>query len=96
MYDVLNQDLFPIREAPKRLPNRPHISTVWRWIERGCRGQKLQSWLIGGIRHTSTEAIDDFLRRINSVSTTAPPASTPRSRARAIAEAERELNEQGI
>lgn len=95
--DVTNERLITITEASQRVPGRPGVSTVWRWISAGCRGVVLESVLIGGKRYTSQEAIERFI-----AATTAqakgeqPPVRTARQRERAIAAAERELRELGI
>lgn len=87
---VENENLLTIGQAAKSQPNRRgtrgvHIATVWRWIVSGCRGQKLETVLIGGIRFTSREAIERFHAAINGESVTA----TPVDRQRAIERAER-------
>jgi hypothetical protein len=60
MIDISNEFLLTISAAAKSLPSRPHISTVWRWIQRGVRGVKLETYLIGGRRFTSREALERF------------------------------------
>lgn len=42
-----------------------HTATVFRYSTRGINGVKLESWLIGGKRVTTPEAIDGFVRAIN-------------------------------
>ncbi len=42
----------------------PHVSTIYRWRLRGIRGVKLETFLIGGRRYTSVEAIERFTERI--------------------------------
>lgn len=61
MIDVFSENVFPIRESPKRIPSRPHVATVIRWWQRGCRGVRLETCLIGGIRHTSEQAVQRFV-----------------------------------
>jgi hypothetical protein len=39
----------------------PHVSTVWRWCTKGVRGVRLQSYVVGGTRVITAEAIDRFL-----------------------------------
>ncbi len=95
MTNILEQELITVTQAAKSIPTRPHIATVWRWIERGCRGHRLQSWLIGGQRYTSLAAIEEFLQRINSDSARSAPM-TAKTRERAIAQAERELSDMGV
>lgn len=83
---VFNQQLLTLKEASKRIPSRPHVATLWRWVNIGCRGVRLESWLIGGLRYTSVEAIDRFFAAMNS-----KPATQPANRSKAIDQAEKEL-----
>ena len=50
------------RDATEYIPGEPHISTLHRWRLRGVRGRKLESFLSGGRRFTTYEAIERFLR----------------------------------
>lgn len=69
-------------------------ATAWRWCLRGCRGIRLQSILIGGVRFTSREACDRFLAALNGNPSPQPPALPTRSpRAEAAA---RKLDALGI
>jgi hypothetical protein len=43
------------------------MGTLRRWALHGVRGVRLRSWLVGGRRHTSDEAIGEFLDRLNGV-----------------------------
>jgi hypothetical protein len=95
MNAILSQDLLSISEAAKRIPTRPHVATVWRWIEKGCRGHRLESWLVGGQRYTSMVAIETFLHAINSGSAKSVPM-TAKTRQKAIEKAEAELVEMGL
>jgi len=45
-----------------------HLSTIHRWRLRGVRGVKLQTWLIGGRRFTSEEALREFIAATNEAS----------------------------
>ena len=42
--------------------NRKHVSTVWRWVLRGVKGHRLESFLVGGRRYTTREAVGRFFR----------------------------------
>lgn len=57
----MNDDFLSPKDAAKIIPGRPHISTVWRWMNRGVRGRRLRSTLIGGRRYIPREAIREFL-----------------------------------
>ncbi|MCA9179419.1 MAG: DUF1580 domain-containing protein [Planctomycetales bacterium] len=61
MFDFQTEETIPISQLPILLPSRPHISTVWRWIKRGCRGVHLETILIGGKHFTSKEALKRFV-----------------------------------
>jgi formamidopyrimidine-DNA glycosylase len=88
---ILDQNILTMRDAAKRLPTRPHVSTVIRWAERGCRGQRLKTWLIGGSRVTSEEALAEFLSGLNG-----ERVETTRKRAKEIEAAEHALDVAGI
>lgn len=60
--DLQGECLLSLAEAAKKLPGRPHISTVHRWRQRGVRGIKLETVLIGGRRFTSDAALAEFVR----------------------------------
>jgi hypothetical protein len=40
---------------------RPHPSTIWRWALKGSKGVTLKSWLVGGRRMTTFEAVQSFI-----------------------------------
>ena len=93
MSSVLEQELISLKQACKIIPTRPHVATIWRWVERGCRGHKLESWLVGGQRFTSTAALETFFAKINGKSQT---TSTAKQREKAISQAEKELADLGL
>jgi len=98
MIDTQSETLVPINAAPMHVPTRPHVATVWRWIQRGVRGVKLDTVLIGGKRYTSTEAIARFIGGTTAASDPTPTSTTPsRSKAREaeIERAEREFETVG-
>jgi hypothetical protein len=100
MIDITQENLIPLREAPRHLPPRPngkrmHISACYRWVSRGVRGVRLESIRIGGTTYTSKEALQRFGDRL-----TAGPsrrldadAVTPRSRQRQIEQAAKAVQE---
>ncbi len=88
---ILDQTYLSMRDAAKRLPTRPHVSTVVRWAERGCRGHRLKTWLIGGARVTSEEALAAFLAALNG-----GRVETARKREKEIEAAEATLDAAGI
>ena len=70
----LAEHLIPLAEAARTLPGGcVHVSTVHRWWLKGCRGVKLETILRGGVRYTSTEAIERFV----AATTAAADCTTP-------------------
>jgi hypothetical protein len=61
MIDPAQETAIAFDEAPKHIPSRPHISTLHRWRLRGVRGRRLETFLSGGRRFTTLEAIARFL-----------------------------------
>ena len=60
---------------------KPHVSTLWRWCLKGCKGVRLDSICIGGKRFVTAAAIDQFIdastrRRPNGQPY--PPAASPK------------------
>ena len=67
MIDLNKEKPLALKDAClHRMLNRPNISTIWRWITTGTRGVKLESVLIGGQRYTTDEAIQRFIKSLNS------------------------------
>ncbi len=98
MIDIHTEDLFPVNEIPRRAPGRPHRATGWRWVQKGCRGVKLESILCGGSRMTSVQALDRFFQAVtaaadgkSTVTSTTPAAARKRHE-----QANRELDAAGI
>jgi hypothetical protein len=88
----LTETLLSPTEASRHTPGRPHVSTIWRWMTRGCRGIRLESLVCAGRRFTSIEAIARFAVATTAAADGTPaPVRTPARRERDIAEAEKEL-----
>jgi hypothetical protein len=64
MIDICRDHVFPLTELPTRVParngRRLHKATGFRWVARGRFGVKLEFILIGGIKHTSLQALQRF------------------------------------
>lgn len=65
MIDIGNEQLISLRDVPKLLPargngKRLHISAVYRWAQRGLRGNRLEVIRVGGTTYTSREALQRF------------------------------------
>jgi Protein of unknown function (DUF1580) len=96
MIDVSREELIPIRLVPRRLPPRPsgrsvHVSAVYRWVQRGVRGVRLDAIRIGGTTYTSQEALQRFGTTSHAATFEPPPATV--ARAGQIARAARRLDE---
>lgn len=108
MFDPTTEKPIPLRDVP-RIAWLPHstrakkvsVSTVFRWVNPGIRGQRLEVLRIGGTLHTSEERLRAFFERLTPQVTRAgdeprrrpvpprPPVPDPwgrRSRARVQAE----------
>lgn len=73
MIDLATETVFRLAEAPRYLPRGKsgksvHISTVFRWAQRGVRGVKLETIRIGGALHTSTRALQRFAEDLTAKS----------------------------
>jgi hypothetical protein len=91
MLDIQNERLCLLCEAAKEVPGRPHVSTLIRWWQRGVRGVKLETVVVGGRRYTSVEAINRFIARLSEPGgVPAPPVRQQQS------EIDRELDRMGI
>ena len=78
-FDPFSEHLLSLSEAAAVMPGRPVCrQTVYRWAFRGIRGIKLETWTVGGGRHTSREAIGRFLAALNAPSSSdvAAPITT--------------------
>jgi hypothetical protein len=97
MIDPEREQVIPISDVPKITPGRPNLSTIWRWRLKGVRGITLETFLSGGKRYTSVEAIRRFQSRVTAAADGEPVRSeTPRQRERAIERAEREAERLGV
>lgn len=91
MIDVANESLLTVAQAAKAVPYGPNVCTVWRWLDKGCRGVRLESILLGGRRFTSREALERFFAATTAAGGTPDIARSPRQRQRAIEAARGEV-----
>jgi len=91
-------DLFiPLHKASVHIPGQPHISTLHRWRSHGIRGTKLETYLVGGRRFTTREALQRFFDRVAaSAAGAALQAVTVRRRLRQRDAAAERLRARGI
>lgn len=40
---------------------RPNPSTCWRWAQFGVKGVVLRTWMLGGRRKTTIDAVEQFI-----------------------------------
>ncbi len=78
MIDMDRETLMPLAAAARRLPGRPHVSTMHRWRQRGIRGVQLEAVLVGGVWHTSREALRRFIAATTAAATGRHGPSDPR------------------
>jgi uncharacterized protein DUF1580 len=98
MIDIESEDVFTLTEATRQLPKlhsgkRPHVSTLFRWAERGIKGVRLETIRIGGRVCTSREALHRFFERLSADDTDSLPAPV---RMPSIGNVERQLDEAGF
>jgi hypothetical protein len=70
---ILEEQVTGLAEAARLLPQlrrgRPvSPSTIYRWIESGVNGIRLETAMLGGRRVTSKEALLRFFARLNAES----------------------------
>lgn len=93
--DLLQEERLALGRAARDC--NVHIATIGRWCQRGIRSVVLESYLLGGRRYTTRQALTRFVERRSSIGTRVQPgASALRSREAAVKQAERELREEGL
>ena len=84
MIDFGAEECFPLAAAAKLIPGREgkpiHVSALYRWIERGVNGTKLEVILIGGRKHVSREALQRFFESCSDHSLRGPKRHRPNHR----------------
>ena len=100
MIDLQNETVVTLVEATNFLPRRRrgrkvHISTLYRWTQRGFRGVKLETLRLGGGLVTSIEALQRFAERLSAPEGSAKARSDVQRR-RDNEQAARELDRIGI
>ena len=92
--DITTETLVRLVDSPAKIPTRPSLRTVWRWAMKGCKGRRLETILVGGVRYCSEEAIQRFLA--SGISPSEATSRSSRKRQAAIDRAEQELDETGV
>lgn len=97
MIDPSKENICTLAKAANSVPGGPvHVSTVHRWRLKGVKGIRLETFMRGGVRFTSQEALERFFAASTAAADGVPVSRTPAARGRAISAAERELSEAGI
>lgn len=68
---LLDEELIELKQVTHRLPRRPngrrvHIATIYRWVNGGVQGHRLEAMKIGGTTYTSLEAMERFVSSKNT------------------------------
>lgn len=71
MIDVEREKLIPLAEVPALLPpgrsgRRVHVSAVFRWVQKGLKGIRLEAVQLAGRRVTSREALSRFFQALSA------------------------------
>jgi Protein of unknown function (DUF1580) len=102
MIDSTREQLIALSDVPKHLPARRggkkvHVSSVFRWAQRGCKGVKLEALQAGGTKVTSAEALQRFFEKLTAAASGEPlPVRSSAAQSRAIKSAAAELESAGI
>jgi hypothetical protein len=85
LIDIGTEQLVSLHEVPRLLPargsgKRIHISAVYRWVQRGIRGTRLEVIRVGGTTYTSREALQRFAAPPVSPNQPARPESPARQK----------------
>ena len=92
MIDALNDKLLTLAEAAKRLPSRPCVMSVFRWLKSG----RLAGVKVGARWYTTEAALTDFIAGCNSRPPQGTPPASPAERNRRVAKAKKELQKMGL
>jgi hypothetical protein len=87
-----------LAQAARTLPGGAvHVSTIHRWRQKGVRGVRLETFLRGGVRYTTDQAIERFFAATTAAADGhTPPDRTSRQRQQAMLRAEKELADAGL
>jgi len=103
MIDVNEEQLLTLEEVTKRLPGRDgkrlHISSVFRWAQKGVAGVRLEVVKVGGRTYTTEESLQRFADQVTAARNGNPiPTATRTSaqRRRASERADLELSAMGV
>lgn len=81
----------------RRKGKRAALATIYRWMQRRVRGEKLEYLQVGNCRCTSVQALQRFFERLTQgPDPQAQPTRTVARRQGAAVAAERELQQEGL
>jgi hypothetical protein len=98
--DLQSENVLSLTDAAAMLPRRragrkPHISTLYRWAQRGVRGVRLEILKVGATTCTSTEALQRFCERLTGGENVGI-VRTSKQRQKRLAKVQQELAAIGI
>lgn len=83
---------FTLSDVAKVIPGRRlNISTVWRWVNKGVRGQRLSAIRIGGLNYVAKSELERFLSATNDRTVTVCDKSRVKQLAKVSADLDAEL-----
>lgn len=101
--DNAPEHLIPLMQVPRlswlprrRNGKRLHVSTVFRWAQRGLHGVRLPVTQCGGTKCTTEADLRQFFAQLSAGGGDAPQVRTSAQRRRAMDRANRELEAAGI
>ena len=95
--DFDSENIITLAEACRRVPpDGVSTATMARWIQRGVRGARLETIVIGGRRLTSCEALSRFIAAQNADDAPATRTITASQRRRQSEAARTELERIGV
>ena len=107
MINTESDQLLSLNEAARACPSvdgkKPHCSTLWRWMQKGVRGVRLEHVKIGRRIVTTRHSLETFFRELADApmpsptpAPTAPRGRTSKQRERDLAAARATLADHGI
>ena len=102
MIDISTEPLIALADVPTHpsLPKKRrggrgiHVSCVYRWAQRGCKGVRLEVVQVGGTKCTSVAALSRFFAALGGEQDQPSPRS-PKSKRAATERAKAELTKAG-
>jgi len=80
MSDFSLSDLVPLTRVPSLLPKRPDgkrlaPATIWRWVQHGAAGRRLQAVRVGRGWYTTERWLGEFIKYTPPTPAPAAPAA---------------------